>query len=785
MYNQLNAIQSHQRAGNTLFLDCGGPRVAITALTEKIIRVRLAPQGSFNARRSWAITPPDESFPPVPLELTEKNGRLVLSTAALSIQINCAPCRITFHDLEGRPFCADTDGLGWSAVEGFQGVTCAKRIEPGENFYGFGERTGRLNQLGQRLTNWATDHHRYGPGDDPLYIAIPVCLALRPQGAYGVFLNNTWHSCFDLGAFRPGTWTMEAEGGELDYYVIYGPTPAEVLAGFGQILGTTPLPPLWALGYHQSRWSYGSEAQVRELAAEFRRRRIPCDVIHLDIDYMDGYRDFTWNAERFPDPPGMIADLKQAGFRLVAIVDSGVKIDPAYEVYRDGLERHMFIQCANGEIFHGFVWPDDSVFPDYTRPEVRQWWGEKQQRLIDAGISGIWNDMNEPTVFTLPFSQGGGQQKTIDPDTPQGPEGERTFHAEVHNLYGSGMAQASYEGLRRHTQTRPFVLTRSGYAGIQRWSACWMGDNMARWDHLEMAIPQLLNMGLSGVPFVGTDIGGFFDNAEGELFARWMQFGALMPFSRGHSHTETGPHEPWAFGPRVEAICREYLQLRYRLLPYFYTLFWETSRCGTPVLRPLFYEYPDDAATYQIHDQVLLGPWLLAAPVYQPGQEQRPVYLPAGEWYDWWTEKVIVGPIQHAAHAPLERLPLYVRAGAILPSRPDTNYTEERHPDTLTLDIYPGNGTFTLYEDDGHSFDYERGQFCTTRYQVLQDETNLKIEIGARSGSYHPSPRGLLLRIHGIEKQQADRLPTADYDSARRILTLQREDDGQGLQLEF
>lgn len=312
-----------------------------------------------------------------------------------------------------------------------------------------------------------------------------------------------------------------------------------------------------------------------------------------------------------------------------------------------------------------------------------------------------------------------------------------------------------------------------------------MGDNMARWDHLEMAIPQLLNMGLSGVPFVGTDIGGFFDNAEGELFARWMQFGALMPFSRGHSHSETGPHEPWAFGPRVEAICREYLQLRYRLLPYIYTLFWETSRCGTPVLRPLFYEYPADPATYQIYDQVLLGPWLLAAPVYQPGQEQRPVYLPAGEWYDWWTENVIAGPVQLSSQAPLERLPLYVRAGAILPSRPDTNYTEERSPDTLTLDIYPGNGTFTLYEDDGHSFDYERGQFCTTLCQVLQDQGNLRITIGARTGPYQPPARQLVLRIHGIEKHQADRLPAADYDSARRILTFQQEDNGQGLNLEF
>jgi alpha-glucosidase len=607
-------------------------------------------------------------------------------------------------------------------------------------------------------------------------------LAVRPGLAYGVFFNNTWRSAFDMGASDPDSWSMESAGGELDYYLVYGPTPAEVVQGFGAILGTTPLPPRWALGYHQSRWSYTSAGQVRELAAEFRRRELPCDAIHFDIDYMDGYRDFTWHPQRFPSPAALLADLRELGIQAVMIVDPGVKIDPDYPVYQEGMELGMFIHGADGAVFHGFVWPDDAVFPDFTRPEVRRWWGEMQRQLVDVGASGIWNDMNEPTVFTLPFSQGGGTPQPIELTAVQGPAEHQTTHAEVHNVYGSGMAQASYEGLVQATAERPFVLTRSGYAGIQRWSACWMGDNTSRWEHLEMAMPQLLNMGLSGVPFVGTDIGGFFDNADGELFARWMQFGVLMPFCRGHSHTDTIPHEPWSFGPQVEAICREYLQLRYRLLPYLYTLFWESSLQGGAILRPLIYEFPDDPATCQIHDQVLLGRSLLAAPVSRPGQRHRQVYLPAGEWYDWWTEEAIVGPVHRLAAAPLERMPLYARAGAIIPSAPSQLHTGERALDLLTLDVYPGSGEFTLYEDDGISFDYAQGQFCTTTYQVRQADGALQVAGGARSGAYRPAPRQLRLRIHGVGAQ-ASAGSAADYDPDRHILTLTREDDGAAFSL--
>jgi len=300
-----------------------------------------------------------------------------------------------------------------------------------------------------------------------------------------------------------------------------------------------------------------------------------------------------------------------------------------------------------------------------------------------------------------------------------------------------------------------------------------------------MSMPQLMNMGLSGVPFVGTDIGGFYGNATGELFARWMQLGALTPFARGHSCSDTERHEPWVFGPQIEAICREYLQLRYRLLPYLYTLFWESSQRGVPVLRPLLYHFPDDPDTYQIHDQVLLGAWLLAAPVYQPGRTHRQVYLPKGHWYDWWSEAPIDGPAHLLADAPLERMPMYVRAGAIIPSGPDLRYAEELPLDPLTLDIFPGAGGLTLYEDDGNSFDYESGIFCTTSYRQRVHDGRITLTIGERTGDYTPQRRTLVLRIHDLGAEAQAQHPSADYDADRRVLTMQLDDDGRARQLEF
>lgn len=810
----IDRLSSSTHDRQTVLLDGGGPRVALSVLSPHIVRVRLAPHGSFAPHRSWAVARSNEAFDETPFDVEETDEHLTIrvnvnpseptGSHAFRVHIQRSPFHISFSDASGRLFCREEAGMQWrqaeeTSISSRWRVASTMHIEEGEHFYGFGERTGPLERTGRRMVNWTTDPgSQQGVGTDPLYIAIPVFLSVRPGLAYGIFFNNTWRSAFDIGCQHPGLWRMDAEGGELDYYVIYGPTPAEVMAGIGHLLGTMPLPPRWAIGYHQSRWSYAPEHRVREVAEHFRRRRIPCDVIHLDIAYMDGYRVFTWNPERFPNPDGMLADLRRSGFRVVTIIDPGVKIDGQYEVYRQGLALDAFVRRADGELFQGYVWPDAAVFSDYTRPDVREWWGDCHRTLAEQGVRGIWDDMNEPTSFHHPFSQEVFKKTwgTIDMDAHQGPPGERTTHAEVHNLFAWNMARASYEGMRRHLKgERPFVLTRSGFAGVQQWSACWMGDNASWWEHLEMTMPQVMNMGLSGVPFVGVDIGGFAGNASGELFARWMQLGALLPFSRGHTTHTSSPHEPWAFGPEVEEICRRYLLLRYRLLPYLSTLFWEAAQQGAPVLRPLFYHAPDDPETYTLHDQVMLGPFMMAAPIYQPGRTHRSVYFPAGTWYDWWTNARIEGPCHMLVHAPLDTMPLYVRAGAIIPTGPEMCHSEERPLDPLTLHIYPGDGSFTFYEDDGITFAYEQGDYCTTTFTITRQgeageigqtgETppTYKLSIGKRTGGYTPSARQVRLTFHHVRLQATDAHVVGSYDVAEGTLTLAFADDGRAREI--
>ncbi|WP_375507145.1 TIM-barrel domain-containing protein, partial [uncultured Nostoc sp.] len=333
--------------------------------------------------------------------------------------------------------------------------------------------------------------------------------------------------------------------------------------------------------------------------------------------------------------------------------------------------------------------------------------------------------------------------------------GSASTHTEVHNLYGLMMAKACYEGLQRHRSSeRSFVLTRSGYAGVQRWSSVWMGDNQSLWEHLEMSLPMLCNMGLSGVGFVGCDIGGFAGNATAELFARWMQVGMLYPLMRGHSAMSTARHEPWVFGDRVENICREYINLRYQLLPYIYSLFWEAATTGAPILRPLLYHFPNDLKTYSLYDQVLLGASLMAAPIYRPGVEHRAVYLPAGTWYDWWSGDRYEGPIHILAHAPLERMPLYVRGGAIIPMQPVRQYVDQAPLDEIRLRIWPGNNEYQLFEDDGQTNEYLDKKFSLASISVFTNSDQTVVEIGARMGEWTPPPREVIVELFGVGEQR-------------------------------
>jgi alpha-glucosidase len=415
--------------------------VRISILAPHLIRVRLSPTGSFLQRRSWAATKSDTDWQTSHYTLQDTLTYSEIVTEQVEIQIAKETGKITFFDRDDRPFAQDAElGVAWHQDT----IACWKKILADEHFYGFGERTGLLDKIGQRLTNWTTDSLDYHALTDEMYQAIPFFMALRPQVGYGIFLNTTHWSCFDMGAEQPGVWRMEARSPELDYYMIYGITPAAILETYTELTGRMPLPPKWSLGYHQCRWSYRSETEVRQLATEFRQRQIPCDVIHLDIDYMNGFRVFTWNSKRFPDPRQLIHDLSQQGFKVVTILDPGVKYEPDtdYAVLNKGLEQNYFVRHADGRIFHGYVWPDRAVFPDFMRPEVRHWWGELHHTLTDAGVAGIWNDMNEPALNDRPFGDP-GDKIPFPLDAPQGDPPEQTTHAETHNLYGMMMARAA------------------------------------------------------------------------------------------------------------------------------------------------------------------------------------------------------------------------------------------------------------------------------------------------------------------------------------------------------
>ncbi|MDJ0736349.1 MAG: glycoside hydrolase family 31 protein [Nostocaceae cyanobacterium] len=752
-WNAIASVDSMERHSQGIHFNCGNSRLCVSILAANLIRVRFSPTGHFTPRRSWAVTLADEEWDAVSFEVESTEDFVNIETEKIRVCVQLQPLRVMCFDSDGRPFAHDTDlGIGWNQSL----VANWKRIEPEERFYGFGERTGMLNKRGKRFTHWTTDCLDHTALTDEMYQAIPFFLSVQPEVNYGLFFNTTFWSRFDVGAEQTDILRMETQGGELDYYVIYGQEPAEIISTYTQLTGRMSLPPLWALGYHQCRWSYKSETEVRELVSQFRSRRLPCDVIHLDIDYMQGYRVFTWNPQRFPNPKQLVSDLAGDGFKVVTIIDPGVKHDPEadYTVYDEGIENNYFVRKLDGKLFHGYVWADRSVFPDFLHPDVRQWWGDLHRNLTEIGIAGVWNDMNEPALDDRPFGDS-GSKISFPLDAPQGLPEEDSTHGETHNLYGIMMARACREALEKwRSPQRSFVLTRSGYAGVQKWSAVWTGDNQSLWEYLEMSLPMLCNLGLSGIAFVGADIGGFAGNATPELFARWMQVGMLYPFMRGHSMSGTKPHEPWEFGTEVEDISRQYLELRYRLLPYLYTLFWQAATTGTPILRPLVYHYSHDPKTYELYDQVLLGSSIMAAPVYRPGVEYRAVYLPEGTWYDWWSGECYEGATHILAHAPLDKMPMYIRAGSIIPLVPVMQYVEEFPVNQLRLLVAPGTGEFTLYEDDSTSFAYRQGVYSTTTYQVYSQGTGVVVDIQARLGQWTLSPRKVIVEVIGRGEQE-------------------------------
>lgn len=730
------------RTNGVVVLTTGGVLIGVEFFDLDVVRVRYAPTRKFERPFSYAFDYSNERK--TPLVTVRQTPREVIVTNAFGAKVTIAKSgsAISIFDQDGELVAAD-DPRRPAVFDRATGefVASKKRRSEVETYYGLGEKTfPGMSRNGEYIVNWNTDTFSYPAGLDPTYQTIPFFYALHQGKAYGLFFNNTFRSFFDLGKTSPDRYSFGANGGELDYFVFTGGkdrSPRKVLEDYANLTGKTPLPPIWALGNQQSRWSYKSEGRIREIADGFRSRRIPADVIYFDIDYMDGFRVFTWDKTRFPDPKRLAADLRADGFRSVVIIDPGIKTDDAYAVYADGKRAGAFVRNPDGTELNARVWPGNSAFPDFTDPKARAWWGEQYRGHVDEGIAGFWNDMNEPGVFITENDERPEiyhhPRKTFPYDTPHVGDGLRDTHRRYHNVYGMQMARASFEGVKKLApDRRPFILTRAGFAGVQRYSAVWTGDNRSTWEHLAISIPMLANLSVSGVPFVGADAGGFDGMPSGELFARWYQAAALTPFFRSHSHEGAPDKEPWVFGDEFTRINRSTAELRYRFLPYLYTLFRGHERTGAPVMRPLWFEFPTDTATYLINDQFLIGRDLLVAPVVREGERARAVYFPKGsDWVDWWTGERYAGGQSATIPAPLDRLPIFIRAGSVIPVQSVIQHTGEMPGADVTLvvgtGIKPGiTESAELYQDAGDGYGYRRSEW--REIKVTHRQGSLRLE---------------------------------------------------------
>lgn len=737
----------------------------LVALTDDLIRVRIARDGTYPEDASWAV----------PAEVRKQKVRVTAMadgfvTKSVRVRIGAGGA-VTFETLGGKVISADAVP---AKLDG-SAFTVTKALPIAEHFYGLGDKTGGLDRRGKAFVDWNTDAFGFTSSDDPIYKSIPFFIGSGGAGgSYGVLLDNPYRTWFDFGHRDAETLSFGGPDGPIDYYFIAGPSLAEVTRRYTTLTGRAPLAPKWALGYQQSRYSYMSAQEVRDVAARLRSDRVPTDVIWLDIDYQDRNRPFTTNAKTFPDLRALAADLAKQGIKLVAITDLHIaRADDNYAPYASGLKGDHFIKNADGSTYIAPVWPGPSVFPDFTQKTSRDWWGSLYKDFLGDGIAGFWNDMNEPAIFNTPT-------KTMPLDTRHRIASDdfkprTTDHREIHNVYGMQNTRATYDGLLKlRPNERPFVMTRATYAGGQRFAVTWTGDNSATWDHLKLSIHQIINLGLSGFSYSAADVSGFAGGPSADLLTRWFQIGAFTPVFRDHSATGTPRVEPWVDGPDHLAIRRRFVEERYRLMPYFYALADQNSRTGDPIMRPVFYDYPN-AATMGCNQSMVftLGKALLIAPPPEPESPQvYDVCLPAGGWYDYWTgmragapESAVAGPIQSATQAvpathalgdrvaekpQLDRLPVFVRAGTILPRQPLVQSTAQTPSGSLMLDIYPGDDCIgTLYEDDGQSLAYTRRGFLRQTVRCTVTPAGMSIDFGAREGDFQPWWTSIAITVHG------------------------------------
>jgi len=721
----------------------------VTVQRDSVLRFRFATVSIFEKDFSYAITKYASKGYNL-LEIEEDPTKYIITTSKLICHISKIDMRTAIFDaLDNTLICEDELGFHWeeSYENGGDIVKMSKVSQEGESFYGLGDKPVDINLKGKRFENWVTDSFAFGRETDPIYKAIPFYIGLHHKKAYGIFFDNTFRSFFDFCHERRNITSFWAQGGEMNYYFIYGPNISDVVSNYTDLTGKPhQLPPLWALGFHQCKWSYYPESKVKEVTNKFRKLQIPCDAIYLDIDYMDGFRCFTWNKEYFPDPKRMVKELADDGFKTIVIIDPGIKIDNDYSVYKEGLEKDYFCKRADGPYMKGKVWPGECYFPDFTNPEVREWWSDLFRELVeDIGVKGVWNDMNEPAIMDVPG-------KTFPNDVRHNYEGERCSHRKAHNVYGMQMARATYQGLKKFSYPkRPFVITRAAYSGTQRYSSTWMGDNVATWDHLAIANNQAQRMCMSGFSFAGSDIGGFAEQPNGELFVRWIQLGIFHPFCRVHSSGDHGDQEPWAFGKSMTDIVRKFIEIRYQLLPYLYTAFWRYADEGIPMLKSLVLYDQEDRHTHFRNDEFVFGEKILVCPILEPNAKGRRMFFPKGEWYNFWNNEIVNGGEEKWVDADIDSLPIFVKAGAIIPKYPIQQYVGEKEIEQLKLDVYfkLGKEKSQVYEDAHDGYDYKKGRYSLRNFTLEGKETSLTIQ-QYKSGKFITPYETFEIKLNGL-----------------------------------
>ncbi len=729
----LGNVQTIQQRVEKLVISTATAEAHIYVYSPTIIRVNITKSPSVE----------DHSFAVIQHSLKQVNfidaeNEIIVRTSAIKLKINKAPLRFSFYTADDKLLSEDDARFG-TTWQGEQ-VINYRKLHANEKFIGLGEKTGNLNRRGSSYVNWNTDASEHGLKTDPLYKTFPFFIGLHSGLIYGLFMDNPHKSYFDFGATTDEqmSW-FGADGGDMNYYFFGAQSVAKILEDYTWLTGRMEMPPLWSLGYQQCRWSYMSANEVLKIATTFRKKKIPIDVIYCDIDYMDKYKIFTWDPKTFPDPNGMMDKLKAMGFHLVTIVDPGIKVEKGYKQYEEGVKNDYFATYPNGEKYIANVWPGRCHFPDFFRADVRKWWGKAFTALTEVGVDGFWNDMNEPAAW--------GQ------NIPSLVQFGKYTMPEVRNAYGSQMARATYDGTKKTLKgRRPFVLTRAAYAGVQRYSAVWTGDNSAYDAHMLLGQRLVNSLGLVGLSLVGVDIGGFTGNPTPELMVRWNSLGVYTPMFRNHACIDTIYREPWLWGAKNEAIIKKDIEQRYKLLPYIYSSFYQSHKTGLPISRTLAIDYTQDENIYdhQYQNQFLFGDYILVAPVASTVDTTQ-VYLPEGEWYRLSSKQKFNGKQVVVAPAPLNNLPVFIKAGAIIPMQAIIQNTEEKGNGILELHIWNGAepNLFTYYEDDGSSYNYEKGDYYKRNIRFVPDKK--QIEIGAVGGTYVSKFNQLKLLLHGFD----------------------------------